>query len=300
MSEEKQLSVWAMLRQGCVGGLGAIPGTLCAHPCDVIKIRMQISGAGSYANALHTVTGISFVNGKMVGNRQGMFKLYNGLFPAIEQRIVARGPMFLVSELYTQLVTKYLGLQDVSARFVGSVGSGYTVGVMAGIAEYRKKLLSQAIITPKEARWDLLYKTAVQSGNGASLRRRLHGAGVCAAIFDSIFFSTQHHLQYNVGFAAPIAYASAAACAVCVGFTFDTNIARMMVVPPDKPVDGYFKSYGKMIWNAAPDEKSAALRMLKGVRGGFRGLPARVCEFSISYGVTGAVSIPVIAYFGLN
>jgi hypothetical protein len=29
----------ACLRQGCIGALGAIPGTMCAHPMDVLKIR---------------------------------------------------------------------------------------------------------------------------------------------------------------------------------------------------------------------------------------------------------------------
>lgn len=158
MSDNGELDVKACLRQGAIGALGAVPGTLCAHPMDVIKIRMQITGAGSYREALSQIT----------GNGNGMKGFYRGLIPAIEQRMVARGPMFLVSELYTQNVEKYAGLtvihsctlgcsetgvQGVKARFVGSVGSGYTVGFLAGLAEYRKKMLSQGIITAKEARY---------------------------------------------------------------------------------------------------------------------------------------------------
>ena len=42
------IDVIACLRMGAIGGLGAIPGTLCAHPCDVVKINMQIGGSSSY------------------------------------------------------------------------------------------------------------------------------------------------------------------------------------------------------------------------------------------------------------
>ena len=34
----------ACLLKGLIGGIGAIPGTCGSHPCDVLKIRMQISG----------------------------------------------------------------------------------------------------------------------------------------------------------------------------------------------------------------------------------------------------------------
>ena len=46
---------------------------------------------------------------------------------------------------------------------MGSVGSGYTVGYLAGLAEYRKKLLSQGVISREEARWDRLWKTATKA-----------------------------------------------------------------------------------------------------------------------------------------
>eukprot|EP00658_Telonema_sp_P-2_P024658 TRINITY_DN19916_c0_g1_i2.p1 TRINITY_DN19916_c0_g1~~TRINITY_DN19916_c0_g1_i2.p1 ORF type:complete len:157 (+),score=37.79 TRINITY_DN19916_c0_g1_i2:226-696(+) len=122
--QREELDVGACLRQGAIGALGAIPGTFCAHPCDVIKIRMQITGAGSYQGAIRGII-------KEAGGVRGF---YRGLTPAIEQRMVARGPMFLVSELFTQNVERYMGLEGVKARFVGSVGSGYTVGFLAGIA----------------------------------------------------------------------------------------------------------------------------------------------------------------------
>jgi len=299
-TDAKELDGWAMLKMGCVGALGAIPGTIGAHPCDVMKIRMQTTNSGTYREAVKAIAGISYENGKMQGKPSGMLNFYRGLPPAIEQRIVARGPMFLVSELCTQLVERYTGLKDVSARWAGSVWSGYTVGALAGLAEYRKKLLSQNVISVKEARWDNLYKTAVQAGERRALFSRLHSAGVCAALYDSTFFSTQHYLQHTCGYGAVPSYASAAASAVCVGFLFDTTVARIMIVPPNKPVDGFFRSLALLIWNAAPKEPSTVTRILKGVRMGYRGLPARVLEFSVSYGITGAVSVPVIAAFGLS
>ena len=36
---EGGLDAIACLRQGSIGALGAIPGTMCAHPMDVLKIR---------------------------------------------------------------------------------------------------------------------------------------------------------------------------------------------------------------------------------------------------------------------
>ena len=66
--------------------------------------------------------------------------------------------------------------------------------------------------------------------------QRLHAAGLCAAVFDSIFFSTEHVLEKDYGFSAPAAYGCAAAAAVVCGFVPDTTVARMLVVPPSKPV----------------------------------------------------------------
>merc|ERR1711907_450566 len=282
----EDLDVRELLRQGAIGALGAIPGTICAHPCDVIKIKMQITGAGSYKAAFSSIT----------GSGVGFRGFYRGLVPAIEQRMVARGPMFLMSELFTQNVERYGGLTGAKARFVGSVGSGYTVGFLAGLAEYRKKMLSQNVITAQEARWGNIIKSAQSSGHSLSLFRRLHAAGCCAAVFDSIFFSTQHVMAQNMGYSAPVSYGCAAAMAVCCGFLADTTVARMLVIPPNKPVIPFSQSFWNLIYHTADNTGSGVSRALRGARVGFRGLPARVVEFSISYTVTGFVSIPVVAY----
>jgi hypothetical protein len=141
-----------------------------------IIIRMQTTSSGGYRSAFSHITSPS-----VAGGSGGVFGFYRGLVPAVEQRIVARGPMFLVSELFTQGVENNTSLSGTSARWTGS--------------EYRKKLLSQSVITAKEARWGTLVKSAMHAGEGTSLIRRLHAAGTCAAVYDSTFFTTQEYLS---------------------------------------------------------------------------------------------------------
>ena len=160
-------------------------------------------------------------------------------------------------------------------------------------------MLSQSIITAKEARWGNIIRTATKSGNTNSLFRRLHAAGACSAVYDSTFFSTQHHLATERNFSPPVSYGSAAAAAVTVAFLFDTTVARMMVVAPSKPVKTFSQHVKELVWNGAPkmEGQNPIVRCLRGARVGFRGLPARIVEFAISYSVTGFVSIYVVAFF---
>ena len=97
-------------------------------------------------------------------------------------------------------------------------------------------------------------------------------------------------------FSAPASYGCAAAMAVCCGFLADTTVARMLVIPPTKPVLPFSQSFWNLIYHTADTTGAGISRAMKGARVGFRGLPARVVEFSISYTVTGFVSIPVVAY----
>ena len=140
---------------------------------------MQTTSSGGYPSAVRHIMQQAATSPGGAGSVLGF---YRGLVPAVEQRIVARGPMFLVSELFTQIVEDKTSLQGTQARWAGSVASGYVVGVLAGLAEYRKKLLSQSIITAKEARWGSLVQSAIKAGEGASLVRRLHAAGACASV----------------------------------------------------------------------------------------------------------------------
>lgn len=264
------IDVAACLRMGLTGALGAVPGTLAAHPFDVLKIRQQTTSTGSYASAVRAIRGSS----------SGLAGFYFGLRPALEQRAVARFPMFYLSELYTQGVQRHLGLTGTEARAVGSVGSGYSTGVLAALAEYRKKLLSQRVVAANEAAIGRIVAAARRTGNVGSLLRRLHAAGACSAVFDSCFFASQHHLASARGWSAPASYGAAASCAVVAAFYLDTCVARMMVVPPGERVPGLLAT-------------AAHLARSGGVGAGFRGLAARMCEFGVSYSATGAVSVVV-------
>ena len=98
-------------RRGAIGAVGAIPGTLAAHPFDVVKMRQQVSGMPAL----------------------GMLKrgnIYGGVGSGIAQKIATRGPMFLFSELATQQVQR-MGLDRNRALFVGSAFSGYATGFVA-------------------------------------------------------------------------------------------------------------------------------------------------------------------------
>ncbi len=72
--------------------------------------------------------------------------------------------MFLFSELYSQAVLQNTDLSRTAATFVGSVGSGFTTGALAAVAEYRKKLLSQQVIPEAEAGYANLFRIAKKHG----------------------------------------------------------------------------------------------------------------------------------------
>lgn len=82
----------ACLLKGMIGGIGAIPGTCGSHPFDVLKIRMQVQGQKFTPAFQH-------VYGTAGGGKGQLTNFYRGFFPAIEQRLITRGPMFLFSEL---------------------------------------------------------------------------------------------------------------------------------------------------------------------------------------------------------
>mmetsp|Transcript_74033 Transcript_74033/g.197378 ORF Transcript_74033/g.197378 Transcript_74033/m.197378 type:complete len:272 (-) Transcript_74033:183-998(-) len=267
MASQPSINLADCAYAGLTGAVGAIPGTLCAHPLDVLKIRMQTTTSGSYHQAIQHIM-----------RNNGYRGFYAGIRPGIEQRFLQRGPMFFVSEAYTQVVTKYTGLEGLSARYSASVASGYTVGFLGGIAEYRKKLLSQQIMTAEQASWRSLGKACLAPATRAGILRRFHGAGLCAAVYDSTFFGTQLVLS-SAGLPAPLSFGGAAAAAVCIGFIPDAAVARMLVVPPTQAVI----TFPRM-----------CMQVVKpGFVSGFRGLPARVGEYFVSYFVTGCVAAVV-------
>jgi len=261
----------ACLRRGAVGAVGSLPGTLLSHPFDVIKIRAQVSGDRITACLRH------------VNKNGGPFAFYRGLVPAVEQRLVTRGPMFLVSELYTQIVMHYGGLDRTPAIFIGSIGSGFTTGSLASMAEYRKKLLSQNAISTRDARWDRLIINARKAGNMPSIWRRVRAAGMCSAVYDGTFFGTEHLLSHHMGWSPTLSYSFSAAAAVINAFAFDSAVSRMMVIPPTQV--------------CKPLSKTVMELLRAGVGRTYRGLSVRAMEFSVNYSVVGGLSTYVLLMF---
>ena len=266
------------LKQGAVGVLGAIPGTVLAHPFDVLKIRMQTGTASTLVAAAQGV-----VRGT------GPLGFYWGLTAGVQQKVLTRGPMFLASEASTQLCELQLGMQRTPAVFLGSVCSGYLTGSLAAMAEWQKVLGATAKQQPGPSAGSgsahgSLFRQAAAAGQLRSVWRRLHGAGTRNAIFDGTFFGTSHVLGLQPGLAdSPgFCYAAAASAAVVVDYCVDVAVKRSMVLGPATPVPD-------AVWRAAWE-----LVRTKG-RSCFVGLSAKTLEFATSYFVTGVISVPVLA-----
>ncbi|CAD7925413.1 unnamed protein product [Amoebophrya sp. A25] len=326
-----EIDTQACLVKGLIGGIGAIPGTCGSHPFDVLKIRMQVRGdplsqaiqvvyegraataagpaapgaggsssSSSGAAASSSIATAAKNSGAVGGSKlaqAGFHNFYRGFFAAIEQRMITRGPMFLVSELYTQVVYQNSNLSKTQSTFVGSCGSGFTTGFLAGIAEYRKKLLSQDMVTKEEARWGALFATAKKHGTLPWLGRRFIAAGLCSATYDSFFFGTQSFLATSQGFGPGLSYGCAAVCAVVAAFAFDTTVARMMVVPPETPCLPFLTTL-RHIFQPPPGQEAPQVGGALGrIARGYRGLSARSVEFFINYSITGMTSVYVVMAF---
>ena len=115
----------------------------------------------------------------------------------------------------------------------------------------------------------------------------MHGAGTRNAIFDSIFFGTQHCLaiqRQNYEFLSPgLTYGVAAAVAVTVDYIVDVAVKRNMMITPLKRVDGIIVVCTRMI-------KQIGLRAI------YRGLNVKGLEFLVSYFITGYFSVYVYKF----
>lgn len=254
----------ACLHRGAIGALGAVPGTVAAHPFDVLKMRMQVSGEPLSA----TVKAVRTLPGGLASG------LYRGVGAGVGQKVLTRGPMFLASELATQLCMQHGGLERDHALFVGSFASGYATGFLAAPAEWSK----------------VRRGVGAGSGGGGSSAlgrigrpgalKRLHGAGCRNGVFDSVFFGCEHALR-SAGLPPEASYAVAAALAVTIDFPIDVAVKRAMAAPAGADVR----------W---PVESAWRLLRTRGL-GTFTGLRVKACEFGVSYCVTGACSRHVAA-----
>ena len=207
------MDVEECLRRGAVGAAGAVPGTLAAHPFDLLKMRQQVTAVPigqAFASVVHGKSGPVAVAG-----------FWHGAGAGVAQKVLTRGPMFLVSEAATQAVQQASGTSRDRAVAIGSACSGYVTGVCAAPAEWAK------------------VQRGVHGAAGASILAarggltRLHGAGLRNALFDSTFFSTEHAGRQR-GLPPWLSYALAAAAAVVADYPLDVAVKRSMAAPPDR------------------------------------------------------------------
>ena len=286
-----EIDLQECLHKGLVGAIGAIPGTVCAHPFDVVKIRMQTTLRAETAHPFcggirAAVRAVAAGEGRAPG-RPGAFAavhFFRGLGPAVQQKVITRAPMFLLAEMCTQIV-QTLGLSRSQACFVGCFCSGFMTGSVAALPEYRKVLQSQRVHAEGISTVGAVVRSAAASGQSGSLLIRMRSAGLRNAIFDSIFFGAQHTLSSS--FASGPSYALAAALAVTLDYSVDVVVKRMMVVPPQEALRPLTQTW---------------LQLFHGHVGIFRacarihaGLSAKAVEFAVSYFITGTVGVGVAA-----
>ena len=248
------------VKQGSIGALGAIPGTIVSFPLDVIKVHQQ-----SHHRPLSAVGAVSLLSKD---------SLLRGCGPAVSQKVATRVPMFLFSSLFVQ-VGESCGLDPVLAAFVGSAGSGYLTGGLAAIFEWQKVVNATSATGGDRSS----ASSFARSAPAKSVLRRMHFAGARNAVFDSCFFGTKATLQKHTECSEGVAYGVAAAGAVVLDYATDVAVKRSMRLNPKG-----LKNSREKITGILKETISVCQKLGFGV---FRGLPAKVGEFSVSYSVTG-------------
>lgn len=289
-------------RDGAIGGVGAIPGTLCAHSCDVIKMRQQLTGE-KCAKAIRCVySGIGISESSATRSRatkasssSSLANFFAGAVPAVQQKVATRSTMFLASSASVQFFEHQLDFAPTSAAFVGSATSGYVTGSIASPWEWQKVLVSQRVESRAAGKGMMMLLAVAKRSHGsfggmACVRRRMHAAGVRNAIFDSTFFGvkriledwsaknnntrTNEHSILSTGFA----YGIAAVTAVAMDYAVDVSVKRTYAIGPEGPVP----SLG-VIRHTLHIVSNEGLRI-------FRGLSVKSVEFGISYMITGLMA----------
>jgi len=250
------------LQQGLIGALGAIPGTIAAHPLDLTKIRMQVDSSVKIREAFQHTAKAPF----------------RGLSAGIQQKVLTRGPMFFCSEVGTQLCQRWMGLPREKAVVLGSFASGYATGFTASLTEWSKvqRGVSASNNSSGSSNSALrLARTCLKEGQLLSLGRRMRGAGLRNAIFDSTFFGVEHGLRTQYQLPSYLSFSLAAATALCIDYPIDVTVKRFFAVVPHQEVP-----HGPVL-STINCLKSEGL-------GVFSGLSVKAMEFGCSYCVTGA------------
>lgn len=301
-----QSSVWSWLscvEAGAIGGIGAIPGTLAAHPCDVVKVRQQLSSEPLLRAVGHVYSGVVRnaygASRTAVGGTVSLRNFFAGSVPAVQQKIMTRTPMFLVSSVSVSMFESKLSFDATSAAFVGSAVSGYLTGSLASPWEWQKVLISQNVESPARQRGlSGLLSEAIRAhgiaGGAVAVGRRFHAAGVRNAVFDSTFFGCKHIIEDQLGRKYPghpyldsgVAYGAAALIATIVDYAVDVSVKRLYASGPEQRVP----QMGVL--------RSTVSTVAKQGTTVFRGLGFKCVEFGISYVITGLMAAHVA--FGVD
>jgi len=256
------VSVSECLEKGAIGSLGAIPGTLCAHPLDLIKIRLQ-TGSISIQDAISQTRIRGF---------------YAGIVPGILQKVLTRGPMFFTSELCTQACEHHVGLKRERAVVVGSFASGYITGTIASLSEWSKVQTGTRSAENRTGTVHLV-RTRFQHGHITSVFRVMRGAGLRNAVFDSTFFGVEHWLRSELDFQRAISFSIAAGVALFVDYPIDVLVKRNMAL--HGPVN---QGLLPALWQVLRDGQGKFL---------YKGAQVKCLEFATSYFITGAFA-PIV------
>ena len=118
------------LVKGAIGAAGAVPGTILAHPADVVKMRMQTNSSSLYPprvlDAVRSVTHGSTIRWyggppptapqQLATSLRAGSLLFRGLFPAIQQKVMTRGLMFLAAEVAFESLRSTTSLSHTQVR----------------------------------------------------------------------------------------------------------------------------------------------------------------------------------------
>eukprot|EP00581_Thalassiosira_minuscula_P006408 CAMPEP_0183735612 /NCGR_PEP_ID=MMETSP0737-20130205/47191_1 /TAXON_ID=385413 /ORGANISM="Thalassiosira miniscula, Strain CCMP1093" /LENGTH=315 /DNA_ID=CAMNT_0025969417 /DNA_START=66 /DNA_END=1010 /DNA_ORIENTATION=- len=298
-------------RDGMIGGVGAIPGTLFAHFCDVIKMRQQLTGEklssairGVYRGDCRAKSSISAGTTATFASLKNFFA---GAVPAVQQKVATRSTMFLASSASVQLFENKLGFNPTSAAFVGSASSGYITGSIASPWEWQKVLVSQRIKSPAAGNGVVGLFVEAKRHHGSvgafeCVGKRMHAAGVRNAIFDSTFFGVKRILENwnNVSKSSTCSEGGGKTKSTLVSSGFAYGVAAVTAVTVDYAVDVSVKrTYATGPESAIPSVGVLHHTLHMASREGlkiFRGLGAKSVEFGISYTITGLMA-PYISSF---
>ncbi|GMI20614.1 hypothetical protein TrRE_jg5373 [Triparma retinervis] len=278
-SQTINVNIQQSLSRGLTGAIGSIPGTILAHPFDVTKIILQSGLASNFRNSLPLAL-------------KGPTGPYRGLTAGIKQKFITRGPMFLLSDFFTQTLHVKTPLTLDQSVFFGSVLSGYSTGALASLSEWSK--VQSAVLPlspsplsppPRPSTALSLLSRSLKSGRLPMLCSRVHAAGTRNAIFDCTFFTISSRLNAEHRASQAGAYAKAAVAAVVVDYLFDAACKRMMSVGPGGEVGGVWGE----VWGLVGRE---------GIRGAYRGVGVKAAEFAVSYGATGMVAMKARKVWG--